>query len=403
MAHVVTSSSWEEELEIWLEPFLERLGRSEQRHWAPLYMEGLLGTGERKSATRLAEVVAPGEGQQLNHFISTSPWESAPLEELLVAKANMLVGGPGAVLIIDDTAIVKQGKHSVGVARQYCGELGKRANCQNLVSLTLATAEVPIPLALRLYLPRPWTEDRERLKRAGVPEGLGFRTKGEIAFAELDRVRAAGARFGCVLADAGYGSSAGFRQGLASRGLLYAVGILPTQKVYPADVKLTMPGPKSTGRPRKHGIPSAPAVAAAEMIASLGERAFRQITWREGTKGALSCEFAAVRVRVADGPTDASGGHLPGEEGWLVCEKRENGERKYYLTNHPPGTWLRTLARLIKARWSCEQVHQQMKRELGLDHFEGRGWRGLHHHALMSMLAFAFLQHLRLGGKAHAG
>src|SRR5690606_28415452 len=154
----------------------------------------------------------------------------------------------------------------VGVARQYCGELGKRANCQNLVSLTLATAEVPIPLALRLYLPRPWTEDRERLKRAGVPEGLGFRTKGEIAFAELDRVRAAGARFGCVLADAGYGSSAGFRQGLASRGLLYAVGILPTQKVYPADVKLTMPGPKSTGRPRKHGIPSAPAVAAAEMI-----------------------------------------------------------------------------------------------------------------------------------------
>lgn len=403
MAHVLTSSGWEEELETWLEPFLERLGRSEQRLWASLYMEGLLGPGERKSVTRLAEVVAPGESQQLHHFISTSPWESAPLEALLVEKADMLVGGPEAVLIVDDTAIVKQGKHSVGVARQYCGELGKRANCQSLVSITLATAEVPIPVALRLYLPRTWTEDAARLKRGGVPEGIGFRSKGEIALAELDRVQGAGARFGCVLADAGYGSSAEFRGGLSERALRYAVGILPTQKVYAADVELTMPEPKATGRPRKHGIPSAPAVAAADMIASLGERAFRRITWREGTKGALSCAFAALRVRVADGPTDASGGHLPGEEAWLVCERRESGERKYYLTNHPPGTWLRTLARLIKARWSCEQAHQQMKRELGLDHFEGRNWRGLHHHALMSMLAFAFLQHLRLGGKVHAG
>lgn len=197
MAHVLTSAGWEEELEVWLEPFLERLGRSEQRLWASLYMEGLLGPGERKSVTRLAEVVAPGESQGLHHFISTSPWQSAPLEELLVEKADLLVGGPGAVLIIDDTALVKQGKHSVGVARQYCGELGKRANCQSLVSLTLAAAEVPIPVALRLYLPRTWTEDITRLQKAGVPEGIGFLTKGEIALLELDRVRAAGARFGC--------------------------------------------------------------------------------------------------------------------------------------------------------------------------------------------------------------
>lgn len=140
-----------------------------------------------------------------------------------------------------------------------------------------------------------------------------------------------------------------------------------------------------------------------DLVASLGRSAFRRVSWREGTRGELSCDFAALRVRVADGVQTARGQHLPGEEAWLVCERRTSGERKNYLWNHLPRTWLRTLARAIKARWSCEQAHQQMKCELGLDHFEGRGWRGLHHHALMSMLAFAFLQHLRLGGKAHAG
>jgi SRSO17 transposase len=344
-----------------------------------------------------------GESQQLHHFISTSPWDSAPLEALLVERANHLVGGAEAVLIIDDTALVKQGMHSVGVARQYCGELGKRANCQSLVSLTLAQAEVPVPVALRLYLPRAWMDDPARCKRAGVPEGLGFRTKGEIALAELDRIRAAGARFGCVLADADYGTGADFRRGLRERGLRYAVGILPTQKVYPLDVALLSPPAKRTGRPRIYPIPSVPSTSAQDLIASLGERAFRKISWREGTRGRLEYEFAALRIRVADAPEMAQGQRFPGEEAWLVCERRASGEQKYYLCNHPPRTWRRTLAQAIKARWSCEQAHQQMKGELGLDHFEGRGWRGLHHHALLSMLAFAFLQHLRLGGKAHAG
>lgn len=403
MLDTVPSADWEEALDRWLDPFLDRVQRAEQRHWAPLYVEGLLRPAERKSVTRLAEQVAPGESQQLHHFVSASPWDPAPLEALLVQTADRLVGGQDAVLIIDDTALVKQGKHSVGVARQYCGELGKRANCQAMVSLTLARAEVPVPVALRLYLPKAWTDEPARCRKAGVPEGVPFRTKGEIALEELDRVRQAGARFGCVLADADYGMGAAFRRGLAVRGLRYAVGILPTQHVYPADVGCERPEPAATGRPRKHPVPSTESVSAAAMIDSLGTRAFRSVTWRLGTTGALRLDFAAVRVRVADGPRRANGRHLPGEAAWLVCERRAGGERKYYLCNHPPGTWRRTLARAIKARWSCEQAHQQMKNELGLDHYEGRGWRGLHRHALLSMLAFCFLQHLRLGGERPAG
>ncbi len=232
----------------------------------------------------------------------------------------------------------------------------------------------------------------------GVPEAIGYRPKWRIALDEIDRVLASGARFGCVLADAEYGKAAEFRAGLAERRLAYAVGIPPTQKVYPADVRLAFPERKPTGRPRKHPAPSAPSAPAAEVIEARPE-AFRAVSWRTGTKGPLRAEFAALRVRVADGPVAARAQHLPGEEAWLIGERRATGERKYYLANHPADTPLEALAALIKARWVCEQMHQQMKDELGLDHFEGRSWRGLHHHALLCQLAFAFLQHLRLGGK----
>jgi SRSO17 transposase len=253
----------------------------------------------------------------------------------------------------------------------------------------------------------------------GVPEAISYRPKWRIALDEIDRVLGSGARFGCVLADAEYGKAAEFRAGLAERRLSYAVGILPTQKVYPADVTLSPPVRKATGRPRKHPIPSAASVAAGELIEARPE-AFRTISWRTGTKGPLKAEFAALRVRVADEPVAARAQHLPGEEAWLVGEHRASGERKYYLTNHPVDTSLETLAAQIKAalgrllpaapaetdrwlchRWVCEQMHQQLKDELGLDHFEGRNWRGLHHHTLLCQLAFAFLQHLRLGGKKH--
>jgi SRSO17 transposase len=393
------AGGWGDELGRWLEPFLARLRRQAQRRWAPVYLKGLLLPGERKSVEPMAARVAPGDLQQLHHFVSTSPWATAPLEDELVKAADRLVGGPDAVLVVDDTALVKQGRRSVGVKRQYCGQLGKRANCQSLVSLTLARGEVPVCVGLRLFLPEDWCGDAERRAAAGVPEAVAYRPKWKIALDEIDRVLASGARFGCVLADAEYGKAAEFRGGLAKRRLPWAVGVLPTQKVYPADVTLAPPERKATGRPPKHPVPSAASVGTAELFAALPRAAFRTISWRRGTKGPLRGSFAALRVRVADGALVARARHLPGEEAWLVCERRTGGKGKYYLANLPADVPLERLAALIKARWACEQAHQQLKEELGLDHFEGRSWRGLHHHALLCQLACGFLQHLRLGEK----
>jgi SRSO17 transposase len=391
--------NWEADLQGWLAPFLAALPRAEPRRWAPVYLEGLLSPAERKSVEPMAAHVCPGEVQQLHHFVSAAPWAPAPLEAVLARVADRLVGGPDAVLIIDDTALPKQGTHSVGVARQYCGALGKTANCQVLVSLTLARGEVPVPVALQLYLPQAWADDPARRAGAKVPEHVRFQTKGALALAEVDRLRATGVRFGAVAADAGYGTSAAFRAALTRRGLLWAVGVLGTQRVYPTTVTLRPPrrrrGPRG-GRPRRHPVPSAPAVAAAALIDGLSPPAFRRVRWRQGTKGPLVAEVAVVRVRVADGPTITAGVHLPGEEAWLVCERRAGGERKYYLANLPATTSRAALVRLLKARWVCEQGHQQMKEELGLDHYEGRSWGGLHHHALLTQIAFAFLQHRRL-------
>jgi SRSO17 transposase len=335
--------------------------------------------------------------------VSTSPWSTAPLEQVLRKTADALVGGEDAVMIVDDTALPKQGKHSVGVKRQHCGVLGKQANCQVLVSLTLAQQEVPIPIALRLYLPKDWASDEARRAQAKVPESILFETKGDIALAQIDIALADGVRFDTVLADAGYGSSADFRAGLTQRGLRWAVGVQPTQKVYPADVTLDMPANAPVGRPVKHAKPSVPSVSVVQMIDMLGPKALRRCSWRNGTKGKLSAHFAAVRVCVADGDLISHGQHLPGQAAWLVCEARSSGERKYYFTNHPPNTPRRTLVRAIKARWACEQAHQQLKDELGLDHYEGRSWLGLHHHALLTMIAFSYLQHRRLASALQAG
>jgi SRSO17 transposase len=323
-------------------------------------------------------------------------WDVAPVETELLIQADKLVGGRDAVLVIDDTAVLKKGTHSVGVAPQYCSALGKIANCQTLVSLTLAHGEVPVMAAMRLFLPESWTNDRARLKRAGVPvEYRGARTKPEVALAEIDRVIAAGVRFGCVVADAGYGLSARFRQGLTARKLSWAVGIPRHVKVYPVDVQMIRPVARR-GRPPQR-IPDTLSVAAEDVLTTAK---WQNISWRTGTKGKLRARFAAVRVRVADGSPqrikDKTHQHLPGEQAWLIGEHRASGERKYYLANLPAKTDLRTLAATIKARWVCEQAHQQLKEELGLDHFEGRSWQGLHRHALMTMIAYAFLQYRRL-------
>jgi SRSO17 transposase len=279
--------------------------------------------------------------------------------------------------------------------------LGKNANCQTLVSVTLDSGEVPGMLGLRLYQPESWTSDTARMDRASVPEDFrAYRTKPDIALEEIDRVIATGVGFGCVLADAGYRLSASFRQALSARGLCWAVGIPRHQKVYPADVQLIFPV-AGRGRRRFRHVPDVKSPAAHAM---LEEAKWRQISWPRGTKGRLKARFAAMRVRIADGAPQrigtAGAQHMPGEEAWLVGEHRSNGERKYYLSNLPADAAIKDIAGAIKARWICEQAHQQLKEELGLDHFEGRSWTGLHRHALMTMIAYAFLQTRRLAQTA---
>lgn len=388
---------WQADLERWLEPYLGSLANKTRRRMCPAYIAGLIGPGDRKSIQPMAARSDAIPYDRLHHFIGAGLWDSAPLEATLWNQADQLVGGDKAWLIIDDTALPKKGKASVGVAPQYATMLGKNANCQTLVSMTLASGEVPIMLSLRLFLPESWTDDTARMAKAGVPEGFqSYRTKPEIAVEEIDRAIAAGVRFGCVLADAGYGLSASFRQALTARDLCWAVGIPRHQKVYPADVQLIFPV-AARGRPRVRHVPDVKSRAA---HAILEDAKWRQVSWRRGTKGRLSARFAAMRVRIADGQSQRIGSagaqHMPGEEAWLVGEHRSNGERKYYLSNLPAETAIRELAGAIKARWICEQAHQQLKEELGLDHFEGRSWTGLHRHALMTMMAYAFLQTRRL-------
>ena len=395
---------WGEELSAWLAPFLRRFGHKARRRMCPLYVAGQIGPGERKSVGPMAEWVAPGGYDRLHHFVSDGVWDAAPLECELALQADKLVGGVNAFLVIDDTALPKKGTHSVGVAPQYASALGKTANCQTLVSLTLARGEVPVMVSLRLFLPQIWIDDPVRLERAGVPaDHRSARSKSEMALAELDRLIGAGVRFGAVLADAGYGMSAEFRRALSGRALAWAVGIPRHQKVYPRDVEFVFPV-AGRGRPRKRHVPNVLSKSAEEMLAN---EKWRVVAWRKGTKGLLKARFAALRVRVADGEPQRIGDkgmqHMPGEEVWLVGERRASGEQKYYLANLPADADLKTLAATIKARWVCEQAHQQLKEELGLDHFEGRSWQGLHRHALMTMIAYAFLQHRRLaaasGGK----
>src|SRR3546814_232881 len=269
--------------------------------------------------------------------------------------------------------------------------------CSSGLSVTLASGEVPVMVGLRLFLPESWTSDPDRMARARIPvERRVALSKPEIAIEEIDRVIASGVHFGCVLADAGYGSSAPFRHALSERGLLWAVGLSRRQMVYQTDVAMIFPTEKAR-KPRKHHIPDMLPVSAEEML--VGET-WRKVSWRRGTKGPLACHFAARRVRIADGQKhrvfDKGVSRMPGDEVWIIGERRSTGERKYYISNMPAEASLKTLAAAVKARWICEQAPQQLKEELGLDHFEGRSWTGLHRHTLMTMIAYAFLQSRRL-------
>jgi SRSO17 transposase len=385
---------WEKELDTWLKPFIAVWGDKRRHKWAPLYLLGLLMPGDRKSIAPLASRVAPDDEAQLHHFVADSPWKTAPLEAVLAEQANAMLGGEDAHLIIDDTSLPKKGVHSVGVAHQYCGALGKQANCQVLVSLTLSRGDIPTPVGLKLFVPESWAKDPKRRKTTKIPEAIAHQPKWKIALDEVDRVIAAGMVFGSVLADAGYGMCAEFRQGLSARNLRWAVGIAATQNMYAESVTTSIPAKKSMGPPATRALPSQAPTPAAAYIAKHGS--FRSVSWRKGTKGRLTGKFALVRVRPADGQKIRNGIHLPGEPAWLVCERLPNDDKKYYLCNFPASATPKSVVAAIKARWACEQAHQQMKEELGLDHFEARSWVGLHHHALLTMIAFAFLTHLRL-------
>lgn len=306
---------WQADLEQWLAPYLDGLGNKTRRKMCPAYIAGLIGPGDRKSIQPMAARSDAVPYDRLHHFIGAGLWDKAPLEATLWKQADDLVGGDGSWLIIDDTALPKKGKASVGVAPQYATALGKNANCQTMVSVTLASGEVPLMLSLRLFLPESWTSDVARMDKAGVPHALqDYRTKPEIALEEIDRVIAAGVRFGCVLADAGYGLSAPFRQALTARSLCWAVGIPRHQKVYPADVQLIFPV-TGRGRPRVRHVPNVTSVAAHTMLEGTK---WRQVSWRKGTKGRLTARFAAIRVRIADGAPQRIGSagaqHMPGEE-----------------------------------------------------------------------------------------
>jgi SRSO17 transposase len=386
-----------------LEEMLIGLGRSERRRWGAVYVRGLLSTSERKSAARIATQLPDGEVQALQQFVGQSPWEWAPVREQLAQRMARELQ-PVAAWIVDDTGFPKKGTHSVGVARQYSGTLGKVGNCQVAVSLHYATDDAAIPLDFQLYLPEEWFS-AERRREAQIPADVAFKTKGDIALELIDHALAWKIAPGVVAADAGYGNRAAFRLALSERGLLYAVGIDASTTVWStavwpeADAQMAAAdGKRPRGRPRRSPAELPAALSVQKLAQSLPEESWRRVTWREGTKGSMTSRFAALRVRPAHG-------YRYGEEGeepqWLLLEWLAGHAEpsRQWLSTLPPSTDLASLVRMVKIRWWIEQGYQQLKDELGLDHYEGRRWQGWHHHITLTMMAFAFLALERLRAK----
>jgi SRSO17 transposase len=368
---------------------------------APLkdYCTGLLMPGERKSVEPMASIVAPARTaaahQSLLHFVGQSAWsDEAMLEKVrkLAAPAFDSSGGVEA-WIVDDTGFQKKGAHSVGVARQYCGRLGKTDNCQIAVTLSLANHHVSLPIAYRLYLPEIWAEDAERRAEAHVPETVEFRTKPQIALSQIEAATRAGVAKGVVLADAGYGSDGAFRAGVTKLGLSYAVGVQSTLSVWPPGEQPLPPEPWS-GRGRKPTHVRRAAdhrpVSAKELAIGLPAEAWKNVEWREGSNQTLSSRFAALRIRPASRDWRRAEPH-PLE--WLIFEwpESEPEPTKYWLSTLPEDSALEALVDTVKMRWRIERDYEELKSELGLAHFEGRGWRGFHHHASLCIAAYGFL------------
>ena len=392
---VGTTSNWEDELRGWLKPFLDRLGHKARRRMCPLYVAGLIGPGDRKSVQPMAERLAPGDYDQLHHFVSAGVWNAAPLETELLIQADRLVGGSDAVLVIDDTAVPKKGTHSVGVAAQYASSLGKTANCQSLVSVNAASDRASCPLGWRLFLPASWDEDEDRRRRARIPEDVRHVPKWQLALEIIDQLIEWGLPRQVVQADGGYGDSTLFRTGLEDRGLEYVVQVKGVTSAQPADAVPVAPEYQGRGRPPKPRYPEKP-VNLRDLVLTAGQEQTRTVGWREGDRGPLASQFIAIRVRPANDAQRDQDGVLP--ERWLLAEWPEEKQEpvKYWISNLPAATSIITLVRLAKLRWRVEHDYRELKQCLGLDHYEGRTFTGLHHHLTCVTVAHAFLTCCRL-------
>ena len=387
-------------LKAYADRFRDDFNRPRQAQYSGVYLQGLLLDGERKSIEPLSRRVTLPDGlavkdldQALQQFIGQSTWDEQAVWTHFRSVMAETFASPKGIFVIDDTSFPKQGKLSVGVQRQDCGASGKRANCQVAPSVHYVSPKGHYPLAMRLYVPESWAGDADRLDRAGVPEPhRKVATKGQIALELLDQVRSEGLPGQLVVADAGYGISGPFRDELAERGLHYIVGVTGEMVVFTGGPTWEAPParrPGAGGRPAARsrlaeGSPRPVSLKDLAAAATLGK-----VNWREGTKGKLSGRFAWLRVWPGSGW--ATGECSGAEPVWLLIEEQADGTVKYALSNLPPRTSRIKAVRLWKSRWPVEQGYQQMKEELGLDHHEGRSWRGFHHHACLVMLAFGFL------------
>src|SRR6266545_1680391 len=368
---------------------------------APLkaYCAGLLLPGERKSVEPMAARLAPDNvrrmHQSLHHLVADAPWRDEAILEQVRSYGVAAMKDKGSLLawIVDDTGFPKKGTHSVGVTRQYCGQVGKQDNCRVAVSLSVATWGSSLPIAYRLYLPKEWAEDSKRRKKAEVPKEVEFQTKPAIALDQIRAAVAANLDRGIVLADAAYGINTEFRDGLTELELQYVVGVQSSMTVWePGKQPLPAKPRGKMGRPPRllQRTTDHQPVSVKQLAMSLPTTAFRELTWREGTDRKLQSCFAAVRVRPAHRDYEQAEPH---QEEWLLIEwpREEKEPTKYWVSTLPPTTKLKALIKMAKHRWIIERDYEELKQELGLGHFEGRNWRGFHHHATLCIAAYGFL------------
>jgi SRSO17 transposase len=390
----------EQRFAAYIEGLAEAAGHADRHVPLKNYCTGLLLPGERKSVEPMAGRLS-GENvrrmhQSLHHLVAEAPWsDEAVLNRCLdFVIAVMLRRDPVVAWVVDDTGFPKKGHESVGVARQYCGQVGKQDNCRVAVSLSVTTEKASMPVAFRLYLPESWVKDRKRRKKTGVPEAIQFQTKPEIVLDQIRRARERGIPQGVVLADAGYGTDTKFRTELTNLEMTYVLGIQSTMSVWkpgeqpkPAPTRI-----RHTGRPRKllQRDKKHQPVCAKELALSLPPPAWKTVKWRQGAKQKLQSRFAALRVRPAHRDYWRSEPH---PEEWLLIEwpAGEPEPIKYWLSTLPADIVLVELVQLAKHRWIIERDYQELKQELGLGHYEGRGWRGFHHHATLCIAAYGFL------------